>query len=289
MAALLNANWRLLASIIGADARSVSDPIARRLLAHALITLNRTAEAYALLTSSDSAPDLEAYYSFAARLVRNHPDNWTAQFVYGDAMARRGEFSSAQVAFTEAMNLQPTAELPIYARGVIRSISRDDDGALLDLTKATELSPGLADGWLAQAILWLRLDATDGAQTALSNATRLAQDSALIHLAHGILLFENGDTQAAVGEIRRAGELSPTLSLGIARDIDIVTRQSIPSATPVFPRPAALSPPAPPPSTPTPTKGGVSTKEIENARVDRGELHWIIPYPLGYPERAEGR
>jgi tetratricopeptide (TPR) repeat protein len=289
MAALLKANWRLLASIIGADDRSVSDPIARRLLAHALITLNRTAEGYALLTSSDSAPDLEAYYSFAARLVGNHPDNWTAQFIYGDALARRGEFSSAQRAFTEAMNLQPSAELPVYARGVTRSISSDEDGALLDLTRATEISPALADGWLAQAILWLQLDATDGAQEALSKATRLAQDSALIHLAHGILLFDSGDSQAAVGEIRRAGELSPALKSGVARDIDIVTRQTVSSATPVFPRPTTVAPPSGSSSTPTTVARGVSTKEISNARVDRGESHWIIPNPLGYPERAEAR
>jgi Flp pilus assembly protein TadD len=288
--ALLKGDWRQLASLLGADDRNFQNPVTRLLLAHALASVNRNSDAFGLFASSRSAADLEAYYTFASRLANQHRANWTAQFVYGDAMARRGDFSSAQQAFTAAMSLEPTAALPVYARGVVRSLSGDDDGAVLDLTKATQLSPTLADGWLTLSILWLRLQAGDGAHAALSETTKLSQDSALTHLVRGILLFDDGDSQGALAEMRRAGQLSPTLNSTIAHDVGIVTQSPTVSPVPVFPRPAA-PPPTPPAAPPSPPRlpGGVSTKETGNARVDRGDSPWIIPYPLGYSERTNHR
>jgi Flp pilus assembly protein TadD len=284
LAALFDSNWKLLAEILGSDGRFKRNPITRLLLAHALAALNHNGDAHSLFMASRAQADIESYHAFAAHLVSSNALNSLAQFIYGDAIARRGNYALAQTVFDRAISMNPPTPLPIYARGVVKALSGDNDGAIVDITRATKAEPTLGDIWLSQAILCLQLDGLSGAQTAISQSVKYSQDSALIHIVLGMVAQESGDTPTAQTEMIRAGQIDALLKPAIT-DAMGPLHHSVPR-----PPVSALSPPdvgplrigtAPALQAPRP-EGGVTTKEIGDAPIDRGKSRWTIPFPLFY-------
>jgi len=113
------------------------------LAGHASLTLNQNNEATVLFLVNEKEA-LEFWKNWTQDLKSRHPDWSVSHYLYGDALARLGDFSGAITEFTEALSISPSDALVMNARGIVYFLSEEKDNAIQDLLNARKNSK-LAD------------------------------------------------------------------------------------------------------------------------------------------------
>ncbi len=140
-----------------------------------------------------------------------------------------GEYEQAIAAFGEALELDPAQVAALSGRGRARSLSGDDEGALVDLERAVELASkaaedgpvSLTDALMERAAIRAALDDYAGAIADYSAVIERAPRS-YAYAKRGDCKRRQGDHEGAVADYDKAIELDPKAaavyySRGLAR------------------------------------------------------------------------
>jgi tetratricopeptide (TPR) repeat protein len=125
-------------------------------------------------------------------------------------LAQTGELSLAHEHLDRAIGLDgsaPPASRAYFLRAKVWSAQGDNDNAILDLQKATQLSPGYAEAWFDLSQLKHSKGKLDAAFAAAQKAVDLSPKDAPAHSWLGQLYLENGDAARAVQHLQIARSL----------------------------------------------------------------------------------
>lgn len=211
--AVLAGDWTKVAAILGKDDAKARDPVARLLMGHASLALNRGNDAFLLFRSVTAPEDIAAWKAWADGLARAQPENPTALYLAADATARKGDLQAAIDGFTSALRRDAGHKLSLNARGVALAVEGDADAALTALIQATRLAPDLADAHASYGtfIVLQAWSYDDAGLRAFDRALQLDPRFALALNGRGCFSFGSGKFEEAVADFRRAAEILPEL------------------------------------------------------------------------------
>lgn len=218
--AVLAGDWAKVAAILKKDDAKAKDPVARLLMGHASLALNRGNDAFLLFRSVSAAEDLAAWKAWTQAIAKNEPANPRALYLRADAAARSGDLKAAIDEFSRAIEADPGFALALNARGVARVAVGDPDPALNDFVAATYLDPPLADAhasYGAYTVLqaWPPAEG-EGGFRAFEEALRLDPKLALAYNGRGCLQFGRGKFREAAADFEKAVVLLPSLGIPVA-------------------------------------------------------------------------
>jgi hypothetical protein len=211
---LMRENWSGVRTSLAASEAALVNPVARLLLGHACLALNRNDESFLLFYYSSPAPDLEAWTDWTTGLARKHPGSPVARYLSADAAARRGRFKAALAALENV----PESGSPrlrammLNARGVTHCGVRDFDAAMLDFFDGRQCATDFADIHASAGARALLL--SDGASSAHRSYRRALSASprfALAAIGKGaveLVLGRHGEGVATLNAIRCGPELT---------------------------------------------------------------------------------
>lgn len=168
--AALREDWQTVAKTCEeAPDLSLSPPL-RALMGHACLWLNRNDESFSLLSSLASRDASLAWLAWTGALLKEHMEAPVAHYLYGDALARSGDWPGAKEAYDRSLALAPAFAMALNARGVAHAHCLNLAAAGADLKEACRLVPSFAD---AQASL--------GTRYMLSKTTEMAAKASLCY------------------------------------------------------------------------------------------------------------
>jgi tetratricopeptide (TPR) repeat protein len=171
-AAILNGEWAgVLETLEKSDIKD-ADAVCRMVAAHACLAENRNNQALILFSAAENG-DGEAWKAWTAALSKENPNNAVAHYLHGDALARSRDLKGAEACFTQALERDPKMGLDWVARGVVRALTGRTDDAYMDLLRATQVQPTLADAHASLGCLEVMLQNAEGALEAFNEALKL--------------------------------------------------------------------------------------------------------------------
>src|SRR5436305_7185889 len=130
---LLDADWSgVYTELMRGGAQKPRPPHLRALLAHACLATNRNNEALRWFLSLRRAEDVAAWTAWTKELGRRHPHEPVALYLQADVAARTGHMPEAREKLDQAIHRHKRFALAWSARGVVRLLAGDQDGALSD-------------------------------------------------------------------------------------------------------------------------------------------------------------
>ncbi len=138
--------------------------------------------------------------------------------------AAKGDLEGAIEDLTCASELAPTDARPLYLRGLIRAEDRDHLGAIEDLTRAIELDDAQAYAWHVRGATRQDIGRLDAA---LADFDRAIELDPRLHLAwhnRGAIRMDRGDLRGALADLRHAAALQPDnahITATLARALDL--------------------------------------------------------------------
>jgi lipoprotein NlpI len=110
---------------------------------------------------------------------------------------------------TQAIQHQPAFVLALNARGVLRVLTDDWDGALRDFYQAIQRAPKFADAQANLGTYWILREAPDGALNAFNQVLTINPEFALAYNGRGAAYFGQGEFELAAQDFRRLHGLAP--------------------------------------------------------------------------------
>ena len=171
-------------------------------------------------------PDDSALWSLKAAalgdqvLARNNLDP-DSRFAQNHVTWRESDFAESMRNFQKAMDQNPNDYLAYLLRGFLKTGKGDNEGALGDLRKAVELSPGSTQAWNALAVA---LDGTRDFDASVETSNRvlaIAPENRTAFNNRGVAKM-NGGMDGAMEDFSRAIAIDPTyanayINRGVAR------------------------------------------------------------------------
>lgn len=143
------------------------DAVVRFLYGHASLStgkLNTAVKHFYCTVDVVGAHTLAGWHGWTKDLVNKYPDSSAAHYLYGDALARDGEYLDSVKELDRSIELDPMNAMALNARGVVKFIvSMDGSGeetytevdARNDLVKAEEVSPEFIDAAVNRGVIGL--------------------------------------------------------------------------------------------------------------------------------------
>lgn len=203
--ALLKAQWNEAFEMLKRDEAKAKDPIARLIMGHACLALNRNNESLCLFLENSSEDDLKGWKKWTEDFARENDENAIAQYLKGDALARLNRLDLALEAFTKALEIQPTNSLALTARGVCYAAMGNWDEAVMDFEKVTQASPSYADAHASYGTMWIqKKTGAEGALESFNRALEISPDFSLALCGRGYAKFVLGLSAEAQKDIEEA-------------------------------------------------------------------------------------
>ena len=143
--ALLKGDWAEVLAVLEKSYIKDADMPCRIVAAHACLATNRNNHALILFLSVTEPNELGDWKTWTKVLADKHPGNPVSHYLYADALARAGDLLSSEVSFTRAIEKDAKLGLAWIGRGTIKALQGKKDEAYIDLLKATQVQPNLAD------------------------------------------------------------------------------------------------------------------------------------------------
>ena len=207
---VLAGDWEGAHAALTADDSHATDPVARLLCAHACLATSRNNAALLLFLSVDGA-DAKAWEAWTGSLTAKHADSPIVQYLHGDALARMGDLQAAEASLTRALTQDAEMGLAWVARGAARVLLGREDEAYVDLFRATQAEPGLADTHASLGCLRVMEEDAQGALDAFNEALRIDPSFALAYNGRGCAHYGLGKPDEASLDFQMAEQLSPAL------------------------------------------------------------------------------
>lgn len=209
---LLEADWSgVYAELMRAGAQKPHPTHVRALLAHACLATNRNNEALRGFLSLRRPEEVAAWTAWTEAFRRRHPREPVALYLLADAAARDGRLPDAREALDRALDRDDRFAMAWSARGVVRLLEGDQEGALSDLQQATEIDTDFSDAWSNLGAFWVTRSAAKGALEAYQAALRIDPYFALGYNGRGCAQVGNGDYQSGAEDFEVAFRLLPEL------------------------------------------------------------------------------
>ncbi|RMD48454.1 MAG: tetratricopeptide repeat protein [Ignavibacteria bacterium] len=205
-------NWKALKTILleirgslsGVPTCEIEAPL-RLLYGHVALATNENnvaVEQFYCGSDSSGSKSLNDWLTWTERLVKKVPNSATSHYLYGDALARYGNFFDAKNEFDKALEIDPKHTLSLNARGIVKwLISKKDSSmeeyeleAIQDLIDASKYSPEFADAFANRGVIGL-LD-----ETGLERARELFDQALNIDNSYWLALNGKAVTYGASGE-----------------------------------------------------------------------------------------
>ncbi|MCQ2310241.1 MAG: tetratricopeptide repeat protein [Paludibacteraceae bacterium] len=165
-----------------------------------------------MLLRADVRSALEHYDEAIADLdllLRKEPNAASIHFEKGVIYLNRKDTLTARDCFVKATELESYNSANWSALGVINLQLKNDDEALVDLTKAISLGSKWAGDYINRSILYHRRNNFRGALADMDMAVQLEPNDAGIYFNRGVMRQQVGDYNRAENDFRKAGELAP--------------------------------------------------------------------------------
>jgi tetratricopeptide (TPR) repeat protein len=193
------------------------------------------------------------------RLLKNDPNQVGANFLKGRILLVGRDYQGAIERFDRVIQLEPSGGMAHYFKALCFRALGDMKRAELDLLKAVELTPGLIEGRLLLAEIYLQANMTKlarpqidealktspqniralildgnarvldkdliGAEAAFSKVLALAPNYAPAHVRLGLVYIEMGRNMEALKSLEKALELNPTQTETLALMVGIFAEE----------------------------------------------------------------
>lgn len=247
--ALLQQGWQQVADILSQDNNLMTNPIARLLMGHAELKLNKNNESLQYFRSTNNPSDLKQWTAWTERLKEQNPNSSVAFYLSGDAKIREGNLQPCSV---QSSNNYLANSLILMANGKVQvkkptqfflSAKPCDhlEDALKDFNQAIALNPNFALAYNARGVIYALKQNWDNAHKDLAQAVSLEPKLADAYANLGTLSVRQGASiqrsKEALDYFKQAIALNPHFALAkLALD----------------------------------TVGGIDTRSLENVPIDRG-------------------
>lgn len=188
-------------------------------LEHARATLERIADREPRISPSTLADlarvaykqkDLDSALGYLAHARKLDPDNPSLQFFFGMICLQEDYLQEAYMALRRAAELKPDNAHYNYAAGVAMLNRRDVREAYPYLRKYCQLKPGDPRGHLALGAAYFYGNDPDLARKEIAHAAEIPQTAADARYFLGRLEMQEGNFPAAIADLRKAIEISPS-------------------------------------------------------------------------------
>ncbi len=126
-----------------------------------------------------------------------------------EAWLRAGAHEQAYRVTSRAVGVMGDDPDMLLRHARVASLVGRDGDALVDLTRALQLSPDRVDALLTRAVVWRRLDRPDQARGDIDRAAGIAPSDAEVLLERGIQRQQSGDLAGARADWRRVVDIDP--------------------------------------------------------------------------------
>jgi len=216
--AILSEDWKTVLTFIERPG-SARTPGRNILKAHALLASNRNNDAACLFGGQSSPNDLADWESWSKHFAATNPDKPIVHFLYGDALARQSKWEEAIGAFKEALRINPRHVLSLNARGVVYSLTRRYDEALLDFAAAESINPLFVDVKINRGFLNIsRKYSASALQRNFDSALALNPNASLAILGKSWALLARGNDLAGLSALEAAPRPCTLLNAAVNSD-----------------------------------------------------------------------
>ncbi|MCX7047717.1 MAG: tetratricopeptide repeat protein [Candidatus Sumerlaeota bacterium] len=208
--AFLKEDWQSAAKSLKEIENTETDAHCRLLAAHVCLAQNHNNEALVLFLSAEEM-ELADWKKWTSALRVANPGNAVALYLHGDALARTGDLAGAETCFTQALEKNERLGLAWTARAVVRATQNRFDEAYLDLHRACEAEPTLAEAHAAAGCLEVLQCNAEGARDAFNEALKINPEFALAYNGRGCARYGLGQPDEAAVDFEMAQTLCPFL------------------------------------------------------------------------------
>jgi tetratricopeptide (TPR) repeat protein len=191
--ALLAEDWERLAGPLLADVNvSTDSPILRMIKGHVCLAMNRNNESLCLFRSAASPADLSDWHKYTEALLAKHSKNPVIAYLNADAMARLGDWKSAEERFSNSLSGggPRLKAMALNSRGVALAELKRFGDAIMCIHNATLTFPSFADAHANSGFLALLLK--ESVKSALEDFTAAVHHSPNFSLAQYGMGFTAG-------------------------------------------------------------------------------------------------
>jgi tetratricopeptide (TPR) repeat protein len=209
--ALLKGDWAGVLAVLEKSDIKDADVPCRMVAAHACLATNRNNHALILFLSVTAPDELGNWKAWTKPLAEKHPESPVSNYLHADALARAGDMFAAEEAFTRAIERNANLGPAWVGRGTVRALQGKKDEAYMDLLKATQVQPNLADAHASLGCLEVMLQNAEGALEAFNEALRIDPNFALAYNGRGCARYGLGKPDEAFLDFEMANTLCPAL------------------------------------------------------------------------------
>ncbi len=134
----------------------------------------------------------------------------------GNAFYQSGKIDQAAIYYQKTLQADSTYAQGYINRGMLAHQSGNKVGAEADFRKAIRLAPGLTEAYLNLSTVLLDMNNKAGAIQVLLDAKRFFPINDQVSFRLGMTLFENGQVEEGIAEVRRAIQLNPNNSSAVS-------------------------------------------------------------------------
>lgn len=127
----------------------------------------------------------------------------------GDVAHEQGDFETAVLNYTKAIQLRPDAAIVYNNRGYLYGELKQYEKAISDLTKAIELQPNNPEAYNNRGCVYNEMKQYDAATGDFSKAIELKSDFSIAYNNRGWMYSEMKQYDAAINDLLKAIELDP--------------------------------------------------------------------------------
>jgi tetratricopeptide (TPR) repeat protein len=207
--ALLREDWRAVLGRLAAVDHTQRSALPRLIKAHACLALNQNPESLCLFAHL-SARDVEEWRAVTRYWALVYRDRPVAHYLYGDALARSGDWTGALRAYDRGLRRQPDHTLTLNARGTVLAAHGEFDQAVLDLTRAASMTPVLGDAAASLGATYLaKGSGARGAFDAFTRALDNDPDNVLARAGRACAACALGQLGVAAQDLKAATKPPP--------------------------------------------------------------------------------
>jgi tetratricopeptide (TPR) repeat protein/serine/threonine protein kinase len=145
--------------------------------------------------------------------ILKRPDHAHAYFCRGNAYRNLGRYEAAVLDYSRALELSPNKATAWNNRAAAYKDLGKPEKALADYTRAVDLDPKHAIAWHGRGLVHSRLGQPEKALADFSRAIELNPKDAVARYNRGDLLLERGEPEKALADFNTAIELRPRYAL----------------------------------------------------------------------------
>lgn len=146
---------------------------------------------------------------FWSAAIRADPRSGTAWTEWARKRSEAGDFNAAERALRQAVDLDPSAQLPRLRQALLALGRGDVSSATLTLKELIDRNPGYLPAWRNLVVSLSRSGDSVAAQNTLSLALERFPKDPLLWTQQAILLRQAGRLEDALVAVRRAAALAP--------------------------------------------------------------------------------